>query len=108
MIKVERKICKTPFQPPLLTQKLAPTLSAGLVLRLTEEFVRGVAMGMPKPTRKVTYISCTNRWGYSELKPRIKISGDWLTEKYGLRIGDTVKIKYNEKSIVIETENEGP
>jgi len=51
-----------------------------------------------KTTRKVTY----RRHPY----PCIILEGHWLTKKYGLQIGDKVKIEYGRKNIVIKTGGE--
>lgn len=53
------------------------------------EITRG---NMPKPTKKVSYKS-----GY----PEIRIIGRFLTDRYGLKVGDTVRIEYGERKIVI-------
>lgn len=48
-----------------------------------------------KTTRKVTY----RRSDY----PCIMLEGHWLTKKYGLKIGDYVKVGYFKNKIVIKT-----
>ena len=52
-----------------------------------------------KPTRKVTY----RRLDY----PCIILEGYWLTDKYGLEIGDTVKLDFLKDKIVIRTKESG-
>ena len=48
-----------------------------------------------KTTRKVTY----RRHPY----PCVILEGHWLTKKYGLQIGDKVKVEYGRKNIIIKT-----
>lgn len=57
-----------------------------------------------KATRKITYrVSLPYGTGYPEhIYPELRISGKFLTEKYGLKVGDTVKVKYLKDKIVIK------
>ena len=51
-------------------------------------------MRILKPTRKVTY--------RNKLTPCIIFEGDWLTTKYGVKLGDDINVKFKKKSIVLE------
>jgi len=58
-----------------------------------------------KNTRKLTY-KTSQAWGtgYPEYTyPELRISGKFLTEKYGLNIGDVVGMEYKKNEIVIKT-----
>lgn len=52
-----------------------------------------------KESKKITY-----RWGTEVLGPVpcIIIEGRWIEEKYGLKVGDTIGIKYSDKAIALE------
>lgn len=62
-----------------------------------------------KETRKVTYRRGASEMGYGgyvtnggQPYPCIILEGKWITEKYGLKIGDTVGIQYGDKAIVLK------
>jgi len=54
----------------------------------------------PKTSRKVTY-----RRGYT---PAIILEGQWLTKKYGWKIGDVVKVEYLPTEIRLSKEMSMP
>ena len=53
-----------------------------------------------KSTRRVTY---RRSWGngYGQV-PCIILEGGWLTEKYGVKYGDNVGVKFKKREIVLE------
>ena len=54
-----------------------------------------------KSLRKVTYRSYQKSYR-DYIYPELRISGDFLTKKYGLKIGDYVRIDYLPNKIVIK------
>jgi hypothetical protein len=52
-----------------------------------------------KPAKKITYRRSDE---VSEPYPCIILEGNWITKRYGLKVGDTVGIKYGKKLIVLE------
>ena len=56
-----------------------------------------------KSLRKITYRSYQKSYG-DYIYPELRITGDFLTKKYGLKIGDYIKVQYLKDKIVIRKE----
>lgn len=49
-----------------------------------------------KSTRKVGYSTDDNQF------PKIIFQGKWITEKYGVKVGDIVTIKFEKNRIILQ------